>query len=299
MIRRSVPPAHAFVVAMLGIAVFSAMDSMMKGLSIEIGAYNAMLWRSLFGAAIGGVGFVAMRTPWPARGVLALHVARGITAGISVLLFFWGLARVPMAQGVALSFIAPLIALFLAAILLKERIGRSAILASALAFAGVLVILAAQAQSDMGPQAFRGAIAILIAAVLYAFSLIVARRQSQRADPMEVAFFLNLVATGLFALAAPWWAVVPTVGRVPDLLVCAVFAVISMMLLAWAYARAEAQVLIPVEYSAFVWAALLGWWVFGETVSALTIAGALMIVGGCLLAMRRSPPPIFPSEVAL
>jgi len=299
MTRRTVSPAHAFAVAMLGIAVFSAMDSMMKGLSIEIGAYNAMLWRSLFGAALAGIGFVAMRTPWPAPGVLRLHVARGVTAGISVLLFFWGLARVPMAQGVALSFVAPLVALFLAAVLLKEKVGKSAIFASALAFAGVLVILAAQAHSDMGPQAFRGAIAILIAAVLYAFSLIIARRQSQAAGPVEVAFFLNLVATGLFALAAPWWAEVPTAGQVPELLVCAVCAVISMMLLAWAYARAEAQVLIPVEYSAFVWAALLGWWVFGETVSVLTIAGALMIVAGCLLAMRRSPPPVFPSEVAL
>ena len=289
----------AFAVAMLGIAVFSAMDAMMKGLSIEIGAYNAMLWRSLFGAAIAGAGFAAMRTPWPARAVLRLHVARGVTAGISVLLFFWGLARVPMAQGVALSFVAPLVALFLAAVLLKEKIGKSAILASALAFAGVLVILAAQAQSEMGPQAFRGAIAILVAAVLYAFSLIIARRQSQAAGPVEVAFFLNLVASGLFVLAAPWWAVVPSADQLPHLLTCAIFAVISMMLLAWAYARAEAQVLIPVEYSAFVWAALLGWWVFGETVSLLTIAGALMIVAGCLLAMRRAPPPVFPSEVAL
>ena len=56
---------------------------------------------------------------------------------------------------------------------------------------------------------------------------------------------------------------------------------------------------LPVEYTAFIWAALLGWWVFGERVSMLTIAGALMIVAGCLWAARRRPivPPA--TEAAL
>lgn len=291
-------PATAFGVATLGIAVFSAMDAVMKGLSIEMGAYNAMLWRCVFGLAIGAVAYVAQRRRWPSRAVLVLHFWRGVTAGASVLLFFWGLARVPMAQGVALSFIAPLIALYLAAVMLKEKVGKTAISASLLAFAGVLVILAGQAEADMGPDAFRGAIAILIAAVFYAFNLIVARRQSQVADPVEVALFFNIIAGGFYALAAPWWAVLPSANQVPWLVVSAVFAFVSIMLLAWAYARAEAQYLLPVEYTAFIWAALLGWWVFGERVSALTLAGALMIVAGCLIAARRAPEPASPAEAA-
>ena len=292
-------PIQAFAVATLGIAVFSAMDAMMKGLSIEIGAYNAMLWRSIIGAAIGGILFVALRKPWPATPVLKLHVARGIAAGISVLLFFWGLARVPIAQGVALSFISPLVALFLAAVILKERVGKNAVLASGIAFAGVVVILAGQAQADIGPDAFRGAIAILIAAVIYAVSLIIARLQSQVADPLDVAFFNNAVAALLFLLAAPWLAVFPHAVHLPDLFVSAIFAFLSMMLLAWAYARAEAQYLLPVEYTAFIWGALLGWLVFDESISALTVIGALMIVGGCLYAARRRPQEIAQAEVAL
>lgn len=290
---------QAFAVATLGIAVFSVMDAVMKGLSIEIGAYNAMLWRSIIAGVLGGLIFVALRKPWPAMPVLKLHVARGVTAGISVLLFFWGLARVPIAQGVALSFVAPLFALYLAAVMLKEEVGKNAILASAIAFAGVIVILAGQAQADMGPDAFRGAIAILIAAVIYALSLIIARWQSLAAGPLEVAFFNNAVAALLFLLAAPWLAVVPAMEHVPDLLMSAIFAFLSMMLLAWAYARAEAQYLLPVEYTAFIWGALLGWLVFDETVSALTLIGALMIVAGCLIAARRRPEVIAQSEVAL
>ncbi|MCJ8156284.1 DMT family transporter [Sphingomonas sp. LaA6.9] len=292
-------PATAFGVATLGIAVFSAMDAIMKGLSIEIGAYNAMLWRCIFGLAIGVPMFVLMRKRWPARPVLVLHFWRGVTAGGSVLLFFWGLARVPIAQGVALSFVAPLVALFLAAVVLKEKVGRAAISASVIAFAGVLVILAGQAEADMGPDAFRGAIAILIAAVLYAFNLVVARRQSLVADPVEVALFFNIVAGALYAFAAPWLALVPSAEQLPLLAVSALFAFVSMMLLAWAYARAEAQYLLPVEYTAFIWAALLGWWFFDESVSALTIIGALMIVAGCLLAARKRPEPVTHAEAAL
>jgi len=291
--------ATAFAVAALGIAIFSAMDALMKGLSIEMGAYNAMLWRSVFGLIIGGVPFLVGRRGWPGRQALKLHFWRGLTAGLSVLLFFWGLVHVPIAQGVALSFIAPLIALYLAAVFLKEKVGRTAIAASLLAFAGVLVILAGQAQAEMGPQAFRGAVAILAGAVLYAISLIVARRQSLVAEPLEVALFFNIVALAIYGIAAPWWAMVPDAAQVPRLLVSALFSFVSIMLLAWAYKRAETSYLLPVEYTAFIWAALLGWWVFGEHVSILTVIGALMIVAGCLWAARRRPivPPV--TEAAL
>lgn len=289
MIVRNSPAA--FGVALLGIAVFAMMDAVMKDLSIALGAYNALLWRSIIGSAIGGVFYAFGRMPWPSRAVLWLHAQRGIAGGGSVLLFFWGLARVPLAQGVALSFVAPLLALYLAAVLLKEKVGRGAVSASLIAFAGVLVILAGQARAEMGRDAFHGAIAILIAASLYAYNLILLKRQSLVAKPAEVAFFLNLVAGLLLGLAAPWFAIVPSVEYWPKLGASALSAFISLMLLAWAYARAEAQYLLPVEYTAFLWAALLGWWVFGESVSAATLCGAAMIVAGCLYAARRAPQP--------
>lgn len=298
MAERAASPAIAFAAATLGIAIFSAMDAVMKGLSIEMGAYNAMLWRSIFGIAIGGVAFAALRKSWPAREVLKLHVARGLCGGVSVLLFFWGLVHVPIAQGIALSFVAPMIALYLASVILKEKVGSAAILASLLASAGVLVILAGQAQAEMGPMAFCGALAILAAAVLYAFNIILMRLQSQVSDPVETAFFLNIVAGGLFLLFAPWWAVSPSAAQVPGLVFSACCAFVSLMLLSWAYARAEAQYLLPVEYTALLWGALLGWWVFGETVSPLTLIGAAMIIAACLWAARRKPVPLAALEGA-
>ena len=68
----------------------------------------------------------------------------------------------------------------------------------------------------------------------------------------------------------------------------------SLLLLSWAYARAEASYLAATEYTSFLWAMLLGWLVFAETVSPFTLAGAALIVAGCILAARR-PEDVSPA----
>ena len=80
----------------------------------------------------------------------------------------------------------------------------------------------------------------------------------------------------------------PPPDQYPAILAAAVLGFGSLMLLSWAYARAEAQYLAPVEYTAFVWAALLGILVFAEPVRPLTLLGAAMIVAGCFIAARRT-----------
>jgi S-adenosylmethionine uptake transporter len=279
-----------FVVATLGIALFSGMDAVMKHLVLALGAYNAMLWRTMAGTVIGASAFFGSRSAWPSRPAMRFHLIRGGMSTFMALLFFWGLARVPLAQGVALAFVAPLIALYLAALILKEKIERRAILASALGFAGVLVILAGQAEAEMGPDAFRGAIAILCSAALYAWNIILMRQQALVAKPVEIAFFTNGIMWLGFVPAVPFLAVVPDVEHVPALFGAAFLAFGSLILLSWAYARAEAQYLAPVEYSAFIWASLLGFLVFAEPVQPLTLLGAAMIVVACIAAARRTPP---------
>ena len=294
MARSDPPPtstAIAFAVATLGIAFFSGMDALMKGLSLAIGTYNALLWRTLVGALLGAAFFFGARTAWPGRAALRVHFTRGLIGVPMAVLFFWGLARVPMAQAIALAFVAPLIALYLAAILLKERIERRALLASLLGFAGVLVIFTGQAEADLGPDAFRGSLSILGSATLYAYNIILMRRQALLARPVEVAFFTSAIMAGSFLLAAPFLAELPPAARLPEIGAAALLAFASLVLLSWAYARAEAQHLAPVEYSSFIWAAILGLLIFAEPVQPLTLAGAAMIVVACLIAATRRPPP--------
>ena len=290
MLARSLQHGLApFAVACLAIAIFSGMDAIMKSLSIAIGAYNAMFWRTIAGVLITGPLYLLTGGGLPARRTLWLHLWRGLAAATSVLLFFWGLVYTPLAQGIALSFIAPLIALGLASLFLKEKIGRSAIGGAMIAFAGVLVILAGRTGQDSSPEALKGAIAILAAAVLYAVNLVLSRMQSQAARPLEVTFAFNIVALGLYAMGAPWLAEVPDAKHILAIVAAAGTSSLCILLLAWAYARAEAQYLVSVEYTAFIWASLLGWLVFGEPLLVATLGGAALIVTGCLWAARRNP----------
>jgi S-adenosylmethionine uptake transporter len=290
----SAPPSSTipFSVATLGIAVFSMMDVLMKGLSIAIGAYNAMLWRLLAGSIFAGAIFIARRSRWPEAATLRLHWLRGAVAAAMATAFFWGLARVPMAEAVALSFIAPLITLYLAAIMLGEKIGRNVIIASLLGLSGVVVILSARLSGDYQPEALKGVMAIFTSAVLYAFNLILQRKQAQIASPTEIVFFQSFTAFAVLMLFAPIFAVVPAIEHVPSIAGSAVLAMISLMLLSWAYARAEAQILVAVEYTAFIWAAIFGWLFFQEAVTWATLTGTALIVTGCIIAARQRPEHI-------
>jgi S-adenosylmethionine uptake transporter len=289
---RSLSPAAAFAVGTLGIAVFSAMDAVMKGLVLALGVYTVMLWRSLAGVLLSGAVYAGKGAPWPARAAMRLHWIRGAVSSVMALLFFWGLARVPMAQAIALAFIAPVIALVLSALLLKERVAATAFGASAIAFTGVLVILAGQASTDAGPDAFRGALAVLASAICYAFNIVLMRAQAQLAGPVEVAFWQSVVVSLCLLPAAPWLATRLPAEHAPMIFLAAFLAVGSLMLLGWAYAHGPASYLAPTEYTSFVWASLFGWLVFREPVSAWTLAGAMLIVGGCVFAARGRPAPL-------
>ena len=111
----------------------------------------------------------------------------------------------------------------------------------------------------------------------------------QLAQPLEISAFHSGVGALVLAVAAPWLLRLPD-GEAALLLVgSALLTVTGMIAFAWAYARAEAQVLVPAEYTAFIWAALFGRLAFGESVTAWTLAGAVLIVAGCGVAVRRPP----------
>lgn len=277
-----------FLATALAVALFALMDALMKGASIALGAYSALLCRSLIGTAVmlpiwklAGGG-----TPSPMR--LRIHALRGaVTCGMA-LLFFYSLVRLPIAEAIALSFIAPLIALYLAAFLLGERIGRRAVFASLLGFAGVLLIgLARFERGALGAEEAKGVAAVLASACLFAWNLVLQRRIAQLSRPQEVALAQNMVVAALLLLPAPWLAVWPRWAELAPIGAAALLATISLLLLSWAYARAETQALVPVEYSGFLWAALFGWLFFAERIGQATLSGTFLIIAGCWVAAPR------------
>jgi S-adenosylmethionine uptake transporter len=289
-LRRAAP----FLAAVLGIALFTLMDAVMKGLSLEIGPYRAMLWRTAI-AILPALAVLAWveGVRWPDRSLRLLHLQRGMVNALSAVGYFFGLTRLPMAEGIALAFIAPLVALYLAAALLGERVGVRAILGSLLGLGGVGLLLAARLGRPAGDGAVLGAAVILAAAVLYGYGLVLLRRQAQRATPLEVGFWQTGATLLWLAPAAPWLAPLPPVRFWPGLAAAALLAQGSIMLLAWAYRHTEAKRLIPIEYSGFLWAVLFGALFFGEALAPSTLVGAAVIVAGCALAAsaRGEPRP--------
>ena len=290
-------PQHsiqAFLAALAAVGILSIMDAVMKALVIALGIFAVSVWRSLVNLAIASALYLPRRLPWPSRKTLTIHVSRGALMTVMALMFFWGIARVPLAQGIALTFIAPLIALLLAAVFLGERIGPRSIGGSVAAFLGVIVIVLGQARAELGPDALLGTLAILGSALCYAVNIVMMRQQALAAKPLEINFFQSLTVMTLWALAVAVFGLPSWPGVQWNwILVASAMSTAGLLLFAWAYARAEASYLAVTEYSAFLWAAVLGWLVFDEHVTGYTLAGAALIVGGCLLAARGKPavPP--------
>ena len=289
-------PVQGFLAALGAVAVLSVMDAVMKHLVLAIGIIAVSMWRAIANMAISAAIYLPRRHGWPSRPTLKIHVARGVLVTVLAFLFFWGIGRVPLAQAIALTFIGPLIALLLAAVFLREKIGPRSIAGSVAAFAGVLVIMFGQAKAQVGPEVLLGSAAILCSAACYAVNIVMMRQQALVAKPLEINFFQSLTVLGV------WLLVMPVAGLPPPpggqwlwIVVASILSTIGTLLYGWGYARGPASYLAVTEYSGFLWAAICGWLVFQERVSLYTLAGAVLIVGGCLLAARgkvAQPPEI-------
>lgn len=285
---------HSFrpiLATMVGIALFSAMDAVMKSASIAIGAYSAYLLRCAMGFALIAPIWKLGGGQMPKRSVLRIHLIRGVVVAFMGWTFFAALVRLPLAEAIAISFIAPLIALFLAALLLGEKIEPRAIIASFLGLGGVIVIVAGRiGREALTREAGIGLALVGLSALLYAWNLVLQRQQALVASPTEVSTFQNGIACLTLLPGAPFLLVWPSGVVWLELGAGAMLAVGAALFLTWGYARAEAQKLVPIEYTGFLWASLFGWLYFGERVSIATVAGAALIVVGCWIATRRKRP---------
>ncbi|MGB7408787.1 MAG: DMT family transporter, partial [Pontixanthobacter sp.] len=272
---------------LLAVGCLALMDAFMKGAALAAGAYSASVFRSAIGTAIIAPIWLGTGGRWPRRSVLKLHLLRGTISGFMGLSFFYAITKLPIAEAIAISFIAPLIALYLAALFLGETIRREAIVASILGLAGTFVIVGGRlGAEDYDADTLNGLLAIAFSAILYAANFIVIRKQALVSGPTEATTFHSGVACLVLLLFAPWFLRMPGTEAMEQIALAGGLTVLGSLVLTWAYARAEAQVLVPLEYSGFLWAALFGWLFYREPVTLPTIAGTVLIVIGCWIAAR-------------
>lgn len=288
----SVKQSHYFplLLAVAGVMTFSMMDVVMKAQSLAMGVYSAMFWRMVVGSALALSIYLPTLKQKPVlitRRGWQLHIARAVLAAVMLYLLFFGLTRIPLAQAIGLTFLAPIIALFLARPMLGERIGNSAKLAAALGFGGVLAVVGGEIIANGSDSDLLGISAVLAFAVLYALNLILQRMQALIAEPPEIVFYQNVLVLLILLVAAPFALVWPAnTNQWIGSALAALLAVGSLLLLSRAYRLADAQRLINIEYTAFIWAAIFGWLVFAEAVTARTLLGTGLIVLGCVIGSR-------------
>lgn len=271
-----------------GIAMLSLMDAFIKSAALAHGAYMAALLRVGIAFALAAPVWLALRPRWPTRKALKVHLKRGVVGAAMALTFFIALTKLPLAETIAISFIAPIVSLYLAAILLKEEVRPRAVWGAVLGLAGVLVIVGGKfGRGSLDDDTLVGLAAISVSAILYAWNLVIQREQALVAKPLEVTTFYMGIAALCYLLAAPWLFAMPPIRELGDVGIAALLTLAGAMTMAWAYARAEAQVLVPLEYSSFLWAMLFGWWLLGEAATWTAIAGAALIVAGCWIATTR------------
>ncbi len=124
------PITHRFAPVLavsVGIALFSGMDAAIKGGSLAVGVYTALVLRNMMGLGMILPVWLLRARRRPPPEVIRLHIIRSVVSAGMAILFFVAIVRLPIAEGIAITFIAPLIALLLAGVFLKERIHRRAL----------------------------------------------------------------------------------------------------------------------------------------------------------------------------
>lgn len=269
------------------IFVLSLMDAVIKHLAARYPVFQVTFLRFAFGLLVALGALAAARPGLPSRETVIANAGRAALAVVTATTFFFALSELPLAEALVLTFLSPLFVALFGALMLGERPDRRILAALVAGFAGVLVVASDQLGEGGPARSLAGVAAALVSAVCYAFGLVLLRARAQR-DPMTyIVFFQNLGPA--LILAAPAYAV----WRAPSSADLALFALIGLLgvgghfLLTSAFARAAAARLAALEYTALIWAALLGYLFFAEIPTLGTAVGAVLIVAGAIVASRR------------
>lgn len=294
--------SRGIVALILGIAIFSIQDVILKLLSGDYPLHQAMVLRSLtalpFHVAIvwwfdGRMSTITTPGWWK-------MMARGSLNFVAYTAYYLGLAYVPMADAVALFFTSPLFITLAAVLFLGERVRLITALALAAGFGGVLMVV------KPGGEGFDlAAFLPIIGALGYAISMVVARPLGRTESAAAMAFWSNICflfcalalsavyGSGGYAGAShPSLAFLTRGWVVPDLTdlllmsVCGVIAAIGLTLLTYSYRVAPAATVAPFEYSFMFWAVLWGWMFWGDFPDGLGWIGIAIIVAAGMLVIR-------------
>lgn len=268
--------------AALGVGVLSCMDALMKTPSMTYPLGEVVGLRYSTAAAFAALAFLVAGERLPSLGALRRNASRAVVMLANGACFFTALARLPLAECIALTFMAPLFLALLGRVILKEPISPNAMTGVLLGLVGVVII--AGGTPMRGGDAFDiiGIASALGCAFFYALSNVLMRQQTSRNSLHTIVFLSNCCAAvfSLPFLAVQWQR--PSLADLSVVTLAGLLGTCGHFCMAWAYARAQAGRLGILEYSAFLWASVLGFVFFAEVPSLATVVGAGLILLACL-----------------
>ena len=284
------PRSAAGVNAMKGIGwmlltgfFFVCVTGIVRHLGSDMNPVQAAFIRYLFGLIFLFPVLIRLMRALPPMRRLGLHAARGVLHGIGVMLWFYAMTQIPIAQVTALGFTAPLFTTIGAALFLGERIRARRIFAVLAGFAGTLVIVRPGfVELDLGT------LAQLAAAPLFACSLLLSKKLTETESNTAIVGLMGLFVTlALLGPALYVWRT-PSWEELGWLFLTALSATMGHITMVQAFRSTEITVTQPVTFLQLVWASILGLYLFGEVPDVWTwVGGAIIVTSATYIAHRE------------
>ena len=267
----------------LGFLLFSAADTQAKLLTESFHPVQIVWFRQL--GLLSGVvialimlGPSILRTHHP-----TLQIARGLLAVISATCFIFAVKFVPLADAVAVSFVAPFLVTAMGALLLGERVGLRRWIAVAIGFVGTLIVI----RPGMGVM-HPAVLLVVVAASAFAARQVLSRRLASSDQTITTVAYTALASVLVLSFPLPLFWTTPEADLHWALLVgMAVFAALGELMIIKSLEIAQAAVLAPVHYSLIIWGTFWGWLVFDQLPDRWTWIGAAIIVATGLYIIHR------------
>lgn len=262
--------------------LFVGVTGIVRYLGTDMNPVQAAFIRYAFGLLFVIPIFLRLSRKEIREAPLGLHIARGAVHGLGVMLWFFAMARIPIAEVTAIGYTAPIFTTIGAALFLGETVRTRRVVAVVIGFLGTMVILRPGLV-----EISVGAMAQLAAAPLFAASFLLAKKLTDTESPSSIIAYLSVFVT--IALLVPAIAVwrTPTTEELLLLFGTAVLATLGHYTLTRAFRSAEITVTQPVSFLQLVWATLLGLYAFGEEPDLWTWAGAAIIVSSATYIAHR------------
>lgn len=269
---------------LLGMFLFSAVDTQAKFLTDTLHPVQ-ITWTRQIGLLLGAVVLIGLRGPTLIRtDKLGLQLVRGLCAGLSAALYIYAVVHVPLADAVAVSFVAPFMVTVAGAIILGEHVGIRRWIAISLGFIGTLIVIR-PGSGVMHPAVFL----VVLAAALFAARQILSRSLARSDNTETTIVYTALCSSVLLTIPLPFvWEQPQTTLEIVLCMSIAVLAALAEICVIKALELALAVVVAPVMYSLIIWGTIYGFLVFGHLPDAWTWMGVAIIVAtGCYSFYRE------------